>query len=160
MLSVSIAACSSLHRGPKSAAGKPEPDVPLFTSRNGPPTTFVNSNSDAKTTRIIVVREGLSNEALFRIANDYLRSKYSVYVSDPSAGFLMTRWQSSLTRNGVPELRYRTRIIVSFLGDDWKRLSVNAEANWLHGEEWRVGYDSALLDSVSTQLAARLGTRA
>ena len=72
----------------------------------------------------------------------------------------MTPWQATLARDGVPELRYRTRIILRFLGDDWKQLTVRAEANWLRGEEWEVGYDAALLDSVSTQLTGRLGKHA
>lgn len=105
-----------------------------------------------------MVRDGLTKQALFRIATDYLTQKYNtVYVSDPNAGYLMTPWQATLVRDGVPELRYRTRIILRFLGDDWKQLAVNAEANWLRGEEWQVGYDAALLDSASTHLTARLG---
>jgi hypothetical protein len=72
----------------------------------------------------------------------------------------MTPWQNLLARDGVPELRYRTRITLRFLGDStWKQLAVRADANWLRGEEWQWGYDAALLDSVSTQLGARLGKR-
>ena len=92
--------------------------------------------------------------------NYYLAQKYTVDVSDPNAGYLMTPWQATLARDGAPELRYRTRIVLRFLGDDWKQLTVRAEANWLRGEEWEVGYDAALLDSVSTQLTGRLGKHA
>jgi hypothetical protein len=106
-----------------------------------------------------MVRDGLTKPVLFRMATDYLAQKYTVDVSDPNAGFLMTPWQATLSRDGVPELRYRTRIVLRFLGDDWKQLAVRAEANWLRGEEWQFGYDSALLDSVSTNLTARLGKR-
>ncbi|HKN68100.1 MAG TPA: hypothetical protein VJW73_17565, partial [Gemmatimonadaceae bacterium] len=112
------------------------------------------------TTHIVMVREGVPKQALFRMATDYLAQKYAVDVSDPNAGFLMTPWQATLSRDGVPELRYRTRIVLRFLGDDWKQLAVRAEANWLRGEEWQYGYDSALLDSVSTNLTTRLGKRA
>jgi len=163
---LSVAACSSLHRVPKTTsapvadAAKEEPSVPLFTSRDGAPTSFVASTSDAKTTRIVLVRDGLTKQAVFRLATEYLTQKYTVDVSDPNAGYLMTPWQATLARDGVPELRYRTRIILRFLGDDWKQLTVRAEANWLRGEEWEVGYDAALLDSVSTQLTGRLGKHA
>jgi len=163
---LSVAACSALHRVPKTTsapvadAAKEEPSAPLFTSRDGAPTSFVASTSDAKTTRIVLVREGLAKQAAFRLATEYLAQKYTVDVSDPNAGYLMTPWQATLARDGVPELRYRTRIILRFLGDDWKQLTVRAEANWLHGEEWEVGYDAALLDSVSTQLTGRLGKHA
>ena len=168
---LSVAACSSFHRVPRSipapsngraASTKTDsPSPPLFTSRDGPPTSFVASTSDAKTTRIVTVRDGLTKPVLFRLATEYLIEKHNtVQVSDPNAGYLMTPWQATLARDGVPELRYRTRIILLFLGDDWKQLSVHAEANWLRGEEWEYGYDAALLDSVTTQLTARLGKRA
>ena len=163
---VSVAACSSFHRVPKTAPvpaardSTPAPPPPLFTSHDGAPISFVPSTSDAKTTRVVMIRDGLTKQALFRMATDYLAQKYTVDVSDPNAGFLMTPWQATLSRDGVPELRYRTRIVLRFLGDDWKQLAVRAEANWLRGEEWQYGYDSALLDSVSTHLAARLGKRA
>jgi hypothetical protein len=104
-----------------------------------------------------MLRDGLTKQAAFRLATDYLAEKYTVDVSDPNAGFLMTPWQATLARDGVPELRYRTRIVLRFLGDDWKQLRVQAEANWLRGEEWQVGYDAALLDSVSVNLTTRLG---
>ena len=164
-----VAACSSIHRVPKTApspvpaaATSPahtEPEPPLFTSRDGAPTSFVASTSDAKNVRIVVVRDGLTKQWLFRNAADYLQQKYTIDVSDANAGFLMTPWQATLARDGVPELRYRTRIVLRFLGDDWKQLAVRAEANWLRGEEWQWGYDAALLDSVSTQLASRFGKR-
>jgi hypothetical protein len=142
-------------------APKTEPEAtPLFTSRDGAPTSFVASTSDAKTTRVVELRDGITKQVAFRTATDYLKQKNTVDVSDPNAGFLMTPWQATLARDGAPELRYRTRIILRFLGDSaWKQLVVRAEANWLHGEEWTVGYDAALLDSVSTNLAARLGKR-
>jgi hypothetical protein len=167
LVALSVGACSSFHRVPKTApaptatATKAEPEpAPLFTSRDGAPTSFVRSTSDAKTMRVVGVRDGITKQAAFRMATDYLTQKYTVDVSDPNAGFLMTRWQSTLVRDSVPELRYRTRIILRFLGDTiWKQLTVHAEANWLRGEEWEVGYDGALLDSVSTQLNVRLGKR-
>jgi hypothetical protein len=169
-VALSVGACSSMHRVPRtaptpapepaSAGAKVEPDpAPLFTSRDGAPTSFVASNSDAKTTRVVTVRDGLTKPAVFRMATDYLSQKFTVYVSDPNAGFLMTSWQASLARDGVPELRYRTRIVLRFLGDDWKQLAVQAEANWLRGEEWQVGYDAALLDSATVNLTTRLGKR-
>jgi len=165
-VALSVGACSSIHRvaktapapEPASASAKVEPEpASLFTSRDGAPTSFVASNSDAKTTRVVLVRDGLTKPALFRMATEYLTQKYTVDVSDPNAGFLMTPWQASLARDGVPELRYRTRIVLRFLGDDWKQLAVRTEANWLRGEEWQVGYDAALLDSVSANLTTRLG---
>lgn len=166
MLTVALgaSACWSFRRAPKSTGVAPASTesseshaAPLFTSRDGAPTSFVPSTSDAKTIRIVVVRDGLSRPAMFRIAGEYLAQRFTIDVSDPNAGYLMTPWQATLSRDGVPELRYRTRIILRFLGDTaWKQLAVRAEANWLRGDEWEVGYDAALLDTVTAQLTQRL----
>lgn len=167
VVALSVTACSSFHRVPKAAptpstptstsAAATEAAAPIFRSRDGAPLSFVASTSDAKNTRIVMVRDGLPKQAMFRMATDYLTQKYTIDVSDPNAGFLMTPWQATLSRDGTPELRYRTRIILRFLGDDWKQLAVRAEANWLRGDEWEVGYDGALLDTVSTNLTSRFG---
>lgn len=166
IVATGASACWSFRRVPKTPAVTPATTessesraAPLFTSSNGAPTSFVASTSDAKTTRIVITRDGLTKTAMFRIAGEYLAQRYTIDVSDPNAGYLMTPWQATLSRDGVPELRYRTRVVVRFLGDDWKQLAVRAEANWLRGDEWQVGYDQALLDSVTAQLTQKLGKR-
>jgi hypothetical protein len=90
---------------------------------------------------------------------DALSQRYVVDVVDPRAGFVMTTWQASVVRDGVPDLRYRTRITARFIGDDWRSLQVHSEARWARGQEFDVGFDSAQLDSVSTDLRAKLGKR-
>jgi hypothetical protein len=155
LVGAGMPSCSMLRRQPKTVT---EP-APVFTSATGAPTSFVASTSDAKTTRIIMVRDGLTKPMAFRLASEYLAQKSTIDVSDPNSGYLMTPWQATLSREGAPELRYRTRIILRFLGDEWKQLAVRAEANWLRGEEWEIGYDAAVLDSVTSDLTARLGRR-
>lgn len=123
------------------------------------PASFVRSTSEALVTRIIDVRDGLPRAQAMRILMDALGQRYTVEVSDPRAGFAMTSWQASLLHDGVPDLRYRTRITTRFLGDDWKRLQIRDEANWARGEEWDVGYDAAQLDSVTNDLKAKLGPK-
>lgn len=124
-----------------------------------PPATFVATTSDTRTTRVIDVRDGLSKTAAFRAVSDFLSQKYAIDVSDAHAGFLMTPWQAPLIRDGVPDLRYRTRVITRFIGDDWKQLSVRVEANWQKGDEWDVGYDSEMLEDVVVELRARVGKK-
>jgi hypothetical protein len=124
---------------------------------SGPPPSFVATTSDTRVTRLIDVRDGMTKQALFRAATDLLTQKYSIDVSDSHAGFLMTLWQNSYVRGGTPDLRYRTRIIIRFLGDDWKQVSVRAEANWQRGDEWQIGFDSKMLDEVTNDLRSKLG---
>ena len=88
-----------------------------------------------------------------------LSQRFSVDVVDNRAGFAMTTWQASLMREGVPDLRYRTRFTVRFVGDDWRSLQLQGEARWSHGEEAEVGYDAALLDSLVNDLRTRFAKR-
>jgi hypothetical protein len=124
---------------------------------DGPPATWVRSTADGRTRRILEVREGLAKADAFKAVSDYLSESYSVDVSDAKAGFLMTPWQASLLRQGVPDLRYRTRVIIRFLGDEWKQISVKSEANWQRGDEWEIGFDTKLLDTVTAEVRSRIG---
>ena len=123
------------------------------------PATFVRSNSETQVTRIIDVREGLSHALAMRLLTEALNQRYTVEVTDARSGFAMTSWQASMQRDGVPDLRYRTRVTGKFLGDDWRRLQVRDEANWQRGDEWDVGYDAAQIDSVAGDLRAKLGKK-
>lgn len=127
-------------------------------AQSGPPQTFVVTTVDARMTRVIDVREGLTKAQAFRAASDFLTQKYSIDVSDPRAGFLMTPWQNSLVRGGAPDLRYRTRLIIR-VSDDGRQASIRNEANWQRGEEWDVGYDSQLLEDGVVELRTRIGRK-
>ena len=156
-LSVGLAACSGPRATPAQGATVPSP-APSLPANVAPP-TFVKTTSDARITRLIDVREGMNKAALFRAASDFLTNKYSVDVSDSRAGYLMTPWQASFNRGGAPDLHYRTRIIIRFIGDDWKQVSVRAEANWQRDEEWDIGYDTQLLEDAVVELRTRIGKR-
>jgi hypothetical protein len=154
-LAAILTACGGVRlRSPISTGSEP-----AVTQPSSPPQTFIHSTADAKSTRVLDVRDGLKKDVLFKTASDMLAQKYTIDVSDPSAGFLMTTWQSSVVQNGVPDLRYRTRVVIRFLGAEWKQVSVRAEANWQRGDEWDVGYDVAALEAVSAELRSVLGKR-
>ena len=142
-----------------SACGGVHLQSPIAGGASGPPPTFVMTTSDTRATRVIDLRDGLTKPAAFKAASDMLTARFSIDVSDQRAGFLMTPWQANLIREGAPDLRYRMRVIVRFLGDDWKQVSVRTEANWQRGDEWDVGYDTKVLDEVSADLRTRIGRR-
>ncbi len=125
----------------------------------GPPSNFVLTTSDTRTTRVIDVAPGQAKPALFKAASDLLTQKYAIDVSDPKAGFLMTPWETPSLRDGAPDLQYRVRFVIRFVGDDWKQVTVRAEANWQRGDEWDIGFDSQLLDTMANELAARVGKK-
>jgi hypothetical protein len=129
------------------------------SSGGKPPETFVQTTAEGRATRVIDVRDGLSRPQAMRTLTETLEKRYVVDVVDPRAGFAMTAWRASLVRDGVPDLRYRTRISARFLGDDWRKLQLHGEANWARGDEWDVGVDAPQLDSMTSELNARLGVR-
>jgi hypothetical protein len=124
-----------------------------------PPGSFVHSTVELRATRMIEVRPDLPRAQALKLASDALAERYVVEVTDPRAGFLMTAWQASMMRDGVPDLRYRTRLIAKFVGDDWHALQLRSEANWARGEEWDIGYDVAQLDTVASELRNRLSRK-
>lgn len=129
------------------------------SSGGTPPATFVRSTAESRNTVVIDVREGLSRPAAMRALADALGVDYTVEVTDPRAGFVMTAWAATTAREGVPELRYRTRFVAQFMGEDWRKLQLRQEANWARGQEWDVGFDAAQLDAMSTELRNKLGRR-
>ena len=132
--------------------------VGCASAANNAPSTFIRSTSDAQVTRMVDVREGLTHTQAMRLLTETLGQRYTVEVVDAHAGFAMTAWQASI-RDGVPDLRYRTRVTGKFVGDDWRKLQLRDEANWQRGSEWDVGYDAAQLDSVASELRTKLGKR-
>jgi hypothetical protein len=147
LLLLTLVGCRSLpfgHRGNDSPA---------------PPPSFVHSTAEVRATRMIEVREGLQRPQALRTLTDALGERFVVEIIDPRAGFVMTAWQASIVRDGVPDLRYRTRLIAKFLGEDWHTLQLRDEANWARGDEWDIGYDAAQLDTVATVLRDRLGPK-
>ena len=154
---ISIGACGSMHLQSPIAA---PPPAPVTTAPvEAPPQTFVATTSDTRVARVIDVREGLTKAAAFKAASDFLTQKYSIDVSDPKAGFLMTPWINAM-RNGVPDLRYRTRLVIRFLGDEGKQVAVRSEANWQKGEEWDIGFDTQMLEDAVIELRTRIGKKA
>lgn len=148
-----VEGCSSLRAAARA------PDARMVEA--GAPTSFVRSTSDTRSTRLIDLRDGLTKPLAWRTALEVLGAEHTVDVRDEAAGFAMTPWEATVVRDGVPDLRYRTRVTLRFLGDEWKQLQVRAEANWRsRGDEWDVGFDEALLDKLTTDLQSRLGKRA
>ena len=145
VLAMSLGACASAGVHP--------------TDPGAPPSSFVRTTAELRASRMIEVREGLPKAQALRMVIEGLEPHYTVEVTDPRAGFVMTAWQSSVIRDGVPDLRYRTRLTARFIGDDWRTLQLRGEANWARGDEWDIGYDVAQLDSVATDLRARLSRK-
>lgn len=154
LLACALAACASTGK----PGASPDPGRTVTPGSGLAPASFVRTTADAPATRTIDVRDGLSRQTAMRGLNEVLSQKYVVDVVDPRAGFVMTTWQASLMREGVPDPRYRTRFVARFV-DEWKSLQLRSEARFTHGAEPDVGYDSAELDSLAGDLRAKLGKK-
>src|SRR3954468_4775050 len=153
LLACALSACAST--GGKSAS---TPTTPAPAAGPAAPASFVRSTAETPAMRNVDVRDGLTHQQAMRTLVDALSQRHVVDVVDPRAGFVMTTWQASLSREGVPDLRYRTRFVARFV-DDWHALQVRSEARWTRGDEADVGYDSAQLDSLATDLRGKLGKK-
>lgn len=130
---------------------------PATRGMGGAPESFVELTTESVSSRTIAVPAALGNAGAWSALTAYLADRYTIAVRDQEAGFAMTAWEATLSREGVPDLRYRTRLTFSFLGEEWTQLHIRAEANWREGDEWQVGYDRALLERVTAELQAKLG---
>jgi hypothetical protein len=161
LLACSLVACSKASQSP-TPGGAPSPSVSSNSGNNNGnsvPSTFVRTTAELPALRTIDVRDGLTHPQAMRALVDALSQRYVVDVVDPRAGFAMTTWQASAIRDGVPDLRYRTRITARYIGDDWKSLRVISEARWARGQEADIGYDSAQLDSIAADLRGKIGKK-
>lgn len=131
---------------------------PTSAPSSGAPATFVRTTAEVPAMRNVDVREGLTHQQAMRTLTDALGQRYVVDVVDARAGFVMTTWQATV-RDGVPDLKYRTRFVLRFV-DDWHVLQVHSEARWARGDEADIGYDSAQLDSLTAELRAKIGKKA
>jgi hypothetical protein len=131
--------------------------VGIRRSEGGPPSTFVKTTNESRLTRLIEVREAVAKPTLWRLLGEALGASHTIEVRDAQAGFMMTSWETTVVRDGVPDLRYRTRVVTRFLDDDWKQLQLRVEATWRSGDELDVGTDQALLDRTLGELTAKLG---
>jgi hypothetical protein len=159
ILAFGLTACSlGTSSTPPTPAAVAAAAVVTANNATAPP-SFVRSTAESQVTRSIDVRDGFTHAQAMRALTDVLGQRFTVDVQDSRAGFAMTAWQASLLRDGVPDLRYRTRVTARYLGDDWKKLQLRHEANWARGDEWDVGYDLAQLDSVTAELRTKLGKK-
>lgn len=158
---LALTACGALKKGETDVAASPTSGTSaVVATPSVVPPSFVRTTAEAPATRVIDVRDGIPRSQAMRLLTDALGQRFTLDVVDLRAGFAMTSWQATLLREGVPDLRYRTRLTARFIGDDWRRLQLRDEANWQRGEEWDVGYDVAQLDSVASDVRTKLGKKA
>jgi glucose/arabinose dehydrogenase len=156
LLGCALLGCQTTHT-PKPVTSPTAGATPAGPTATAP-SSFVRTTAEAPAIRNVEVRDGLTHQQAMRTLVDALSERYVVDVVDPRAGFAMTTWQANLMREGVPDLRYRTRVVARFV-DEWRSLQIRSEARWARGEEADIGYDVAQLDSIAAVMRGKLGKK-
>jgi len=127
-----------------------------------PPATFVKTFDEPGMWKSIETKDGVEKAVLWRTIVDALTQQFDLEILDKDSGYIRTSWKYTYIQQGLVSQNYRSRIVLKFVGDDWKVVQVKCESNWLEsssfrGSGWVLGYDSKLLEDVYGDLQGRVG---
>lgn len=123
-----------------------------FTLEEIPPVTFVQTLEHSWVT--IEVREDISYDRAWASVVDLIVRKFEAEILSKEDGYLRTTWLYTWTG----ELRedYRVRVTVKFVPDRTK-VDIKSEANYLRGENWIIGSDTAVLQTLKADIMGIVG---
>lgn len=123
-----------------------------ITLKRLPPATYVQTQEATWAT--VELREGMTYEQAWTTVIDLLVKKFDVEILSKVDGYARTGWLHSWTG----ELRndYRVRVTVKFSPDHLK-VEVKSEAQYLVESDWLPGMDTALLQTLKTDLMGSVG---
>jgi len=117
-----------------------------------PPVTFVQTLEHSWVS--IEVREDISYDRAWASVVDLIVRKFEAEILSKEDGYLRTTWLYTWTG----ELRedYRVRVTVKFAPDRMK-VDIKSEANYLRGENWVIGSDTAVLQTLKADIMGIVG---
>jgi len=123
-----------------------------FTLEEIPPVTFVQTLEHAWTS--IEIREDVEYDRAWASVVDLIVRKFEAEILSKEDGYLRTTWVYTWTG----ELRedYRVRVTVKF-SPDRSKVDIKSEANYLRGENWIIGSDTALLQTLKADIMGIVG---
>jgi len=123
-----------------------------FTLEEIPPVTFVQTLEHSWVS--IEVREDISYDRAWASVVDLIVRKFEAEILSKEDGYLRTTWLYTWTG----ELRedYRVRVTVKFAPDRMK-VDIKSEANYLRGENWVIGSDTAVLQTLKADIMGIVG---
>lgn len=123
-----------------------------FTLEEIPPVTFVQTLEHSWIS--IEVREDISYDRAWASVVDLIVRKFEAEILSKEDGYLRTTWLYTWTG----ELRedYRVRVTVKFTPDRSK-VDIKSEANYLRRENWIIGSDTALLQTLKGDIMGIVG---
>ena len=123
-----------------------------FILEEAPPITFVQTLEHSWVS--IEVREDISYDRAWASVVDLIVRKFEAEILSKEDGYLRTTWLYTWTG----ELRedYRVRVTIKFVPDKSKA-DIKSEANYLRGENWIIGSDTVLLQTLKADIMGTVG---
>lgn len=117
-----------------------------------PPVTFIQILELSWVS--IEIREDVGYDRAWASVVDLIVRKFEAEILSKEDGYLRTTWVYTWTG----ELRedYRVRVTVKF-SPDRSKVDIKSEANYLRGENWIIGSDTALLQTLKADIMGIVG---
>lgn len=129
----------------------------LFSGCATPPRTFLRTYDEPEIWKTVDINDSFEKDKIWRLLVDTLSQKYDLEVLEKDSGYLRTSWKYTYVRRGEISSRYRSRIVAKFLGEQWEKVQLKCESNWLENEGWIMGYDTRLLEDIYGDIQGKLG---
>jgi hypothetical protein len=99
----------------------------------------------------VEIREAMTPDKAWEAVVDVLAKKFDLEMISREGKYVRTAWTYNWLKSGELTSYYRVRAIVKFSADD-TRVDLKTEANYLDGDQWIVGNDTLLLQTVKTDI--------
>ena len=118
------------------------------------PESFIRAFEPSWTS--IEIRENLSLESAWQEVVDVLAKKFELEMISKEGTYIRTSWIYTWWIVGQRTENYRVRAIVKFSANG-RNVDIKTEANYLEDDQWIVGYDDRLLETVKTDIMGVVG---
>jgi len=99
----------------------------------------------------IEIRDDMTPDKAWEAVVDVLAKKFDLEMISREGKYVRTAWTYNWLQSGRLTAYYRVRAIIKFSPDN-KKVELKTEANYLDGDQWIVGNDSLLLQTVKTDI--------
>lgn len=126
----------------------------LFTGCASAPQSFIKSFEPSWTS--IEMRENITLEDAWQQVVDILAKKFELEMISKDGYYIRTSWIYTWWKVGERTENYKVRALVKFSANG-KNVDIKTEANYLEDDQWIVGYDNRLLETVKTDIMGVVG---
>ena len=126
----------------------------IFTRCSSSPESFIKAYEPSWTS--IEIRDNLNLELAWQQVVDVLAKKFELEMISKEGTYIRTSWIYTWWKVGQRTEDYRVRAIIKFSADG-KNVDIKTEANYLDGDQWIVGFDNRLLETLKTDIMGVVG---